>query len=63
MGKQLQIHPLIIIVSILFFGSLFGTFGVVFASPIAATIRVLIQFYNEKKDTLRTNEINAPPPI
>jgi putative permease len=63
MGKQLQIHPLLIIVSILFFGSLFGTLGVIFASPIAATIRVLIQFYNEKKDTLRTNEINAPPPI
>ncbi len=61
MGKQLQIHPLLIIVSILFFGSLFGTLGVVFASPIAAAIRVLIQFYNEKKEIRRTKQINAPP--
>ncbi len=61
MGKQLQIHPLLIIVSILFFGSLFGALGVIFASPIAATIRVLIQFYNEKRNTRTTNEINAPP--
>jgi putative permease len=61
MGRQLSIHPLIIIVSILFFGSLFGTLGVIFASPIAATIRVLIQFYNEKKVLLNTAESNAPP--
>lgn len=61
MGRQLSIHPLIIIVSILFFGSLFGTFGVIFASPIAATIRVLIQFYKEKKELLNISESNAPP--
>ncbi|KFZ26403.1 MAG: AI-2 transport protein TqsA [Candidatus Izimaplasma bacterium HR2] len=61
MGRQLSIHPLIIIVSILFFGSLFGTLGVIFASPIAATIRVLIEFYKEKKELLKINEGNAPP--
>lgn len=49
MGRQLEMHPIIIIMSILFFGSLFGTLGVVFAAPIAATIRVLISFYREKK--------------
>ncbi len=61
MGRQLSIHPLIIIVSILFFGSLFGTLGVIFASPISATIRVLIEFYKEKKELLKINEGNAPP--
>ncbi len=61
MGKQLQIHPLLIIVSILFFGSLFGTLGVIFAAPLAATIRVLIEFYNEKKEQRRAQLINAPP--
>ncbi len=61
MGRQLSIHPLIIIVSILFFGSLFGTLGVIFASPIAATIRVLIEFYKEKKELIKINEGNAPP--
>lgn len=61
MGKQLEIHPTVIIISILFFGSLFGTLGVIFASPIAATIRVLIGFYKEKREEMREKEINAPP--
>lgn len=50
MGRQLEMHPLLIIGSILFFGSLFGTLGVIFAAPLAATIRVLINFYKEKKE-------------
>jgi len=49
MGKQLEIHPLIIIGSILFFGSLFGTLGVVFAAPLAAAIRVIYSFFREKQ--------------
>ncbi len=49
MGRQLKIHPLLIIVSILFFGSLFGIFGIVFASPIAATLRALYLFYRDRK--------------
>lgn len=50
MGRQLEMHPLIIIGSILFFGALFGTLGVVFAAPLAATIRVLITFYKERRE-------------
>jgi len=49
MGHQLEMHPLIIIMSILFFGSLFGALGVVFASPIAASIRVFYNFFKEQK--------------
>jgi len=60
MGRQLQIHPIVIIVSILFFGSLFGALGVIFASPIAAAIRVLFQFYKERKDASE-EQGNAPP--
>lgn len=44
MGKALEMHPLIILMSILLFGSLFGTIGVIFASPIAASIRVFLEF-------------------
>ena len=49
MGRQLEMHPLIIIGSILFFGSLFGAIGVIFAAPLAATIRVLYTFYRERR--------------
>ncbi len=49
MAHQLKMHPLVIIMSIFFFGSLFGVWGVIFASPIAASIRVVFQFYREKR--------------
>jgi putative permease len=49
MGKQLSMHPLVIIISILFFGSLFGAIGVIFASPIAASIRVFVEFFKERR--------------
>ncbi|MFK5882995.1 MAG: AI-2E family transporter [Candidatus Izemoplasma sp.] len=62
MGKQLEIHPLIIIVSILFFGSLFGTLGVIFASPIAAVIKVLYNFYKEQR-VKQEKDINGSPPV
>jgi predicted PurR-regulated permease PerM len=61
MGKALKIHPMLIIVSILFFGSLFGTLGVIFASPIAATIRVLLQFNKEKREAREEKQSHAPP--
>jgi putative permease len=49
MGRQLEMHAIVIIMSILFFGTLFGTFGVIFAAPMAATIRVVVEFYREKR--------------
>ncbi len=61
MGRQLNMHPLVIIGSILFFGSLFGTLGVVFASPLAATIRVLFNFYREKQE-LRRQKLHGQNP-
>jgi len=56
MGKQLQMHPLVIIISILFFGSLFGAIGVIFASPISASIRVFIEFFKERRQLRETRE-------
>jgi putative permease len=61
MGRQLEMHAIIIILSILFFGSLFGTIGVVFAAPIAATIRVLFEFYKEKREQ-RQNLLQTEQP-
>ena len=62
MGRQLEMHAIVIILSILFFGSLFGALGVIFAAPIAATIRVLFEFYRDKRSEKeqRTLELNKP---
>ncbi|MFW5794380.1 MAG: AI-2E family transporter [Bacillota bacterium] len=60
MSHQLSIHPILIIISILFFGSLFGTIGVIFASPIAASIRVFYHFFRDlRKEKLQTNVSGA----
>jgi predicted PurR-regulated permease PerM len=56
MGHQLKIHPLIILMSILFFGSLFGALGVIFASPIAASVRVFSQFFKELREAKSEDE-------
>lgn len=63
MGKQLKMHPIVIIVSILFFGTLFGAIGVIFASPIAASIRVIWNFFkelNEKKNQTTQEGVANP---
>lgn len=49
-GQQIKLHPMLIILSILFFGSLFGIVGILFAAPLAATTRVLITFFLEQRE-------------
>ncbi|MDA3931268.1 MAG: AI-2E family transporter [Tenericutes bacterium] len=58
MSHQLSIHPILIIVSILFFGSLFGAIGVIFASPIAASIRVFYQFFRDLRKEKNENNLS-----
>ncbi len=43
MGKGVELHPVLIIVAILGFGSLFGAPGVLLAVPLAATLRILVR--------------------
>ncbi len=62
MGRQLEMHAIVIIVSILFFGSLFGTIGVVFAAPMAATIRVLFEFYRDKRHNANQESLDLRKP-
>lgn len=43
MGKGVEMHPVLIVVAILAFGTLLGGVGVVLAVPLAATARILIR--------------------
>jgi predicted PurR-regulated permease PerM len=45
MEKEMGLHPLIVIFSILAFGKLFGLWGVLFAVPLAAIIKIVIKIY------------------
>lgn len=45
LGKNLDLHPLTVILSFLFFGKLFGFLGILLAVPIMALIKVLFNHY------------------
>ena len=42
MGEKLGLHPLSLLVGMMFFGNLFGFWGVLLASPLVAAVKVLV---------------------
>ncbi|MDN6641239.1 MAG: AI-2E family transporter [Tetragenococcus sp.] len=48
MGRQLNIHPLTIIIILLIMGDLLGLFGLVFGVPIYAILRVIVNYVFQK---------------
>lgn len=51
MSKTMKLHPVVIIVSLLVFGHFFGIIGMLFATPIVSSLRILLNF-------IRTNYLN-----
>jgi predicted PurR-regulated permease PerM len=45
MGKGVELHPVIVLVAILAFGTLMGPVGILLAVPLAATARILLREY------------------
>ncbi len=58
LGVRVGMHPVMIILSILVFGTLFGFLGILFAIPIAAVVKVLCQelFARYKASPLYTGQ-------
>ncbi|MEG1495067.1 MAG: AI-2E family transporter [Bacilli bacterium] len=48
MGKTMKLHPVTIMIGLLIFGHYFGILGMIFATPIISTIKLLFQFFDEK---------------
>ena len=48
MSRKLNLHPVVIIVSLLVFGHFFGILGMLLATPICALIKILFVFFDEK---------------
>ena len=53
-GKQVHIHPLAVLASLIFFGGVFGFVGVLLAVPLAGTIRAFIEYFGEQVQTSNT---------
>ncbi|MEC9484330.1 MAG: AI-2E family transporter [Candidatus Izemoplasma sp.] len=47
MGKEVNLHPLLVLSSFVFFGALFGIAGVILAIPITGIIRTSAIYYKE----------------
>ena len=47
MGKEVNLHPLLVLCSFIFFGALFGITGVILAIPITGTIKATALYYKE----------------
>lgn len=47
-GERIGLHPVAVLFALLFFGQLFGFFGILLALPMAAICLVLIHYLNDK---------------
>ena len=47
-SKTMKLHPVTIMIGLLVFGYLFGILGMIFATPIMASVKIIASYYNEK---------------
>ncbi len=50
MSEQVNLHPTLVIFSLLVGGTLFGFWGMIFAIPVAATVKGLFVYYWERRN-------------
>jgi len=49
MGREVNLHPLLVLSSFIFFGALFGVIGIILAIPITGIIKVSFEYFAELK--------------
>lgn len=47
MGREVSLHPLLVLSSFIFFGALFGVTGIILAIPITGIIKVTFEYFYE----------------
>ena len=61
MGHTMELHPVIIMISLLIFQHFFGIIGMVVATPVVACLKVIFMFVDEKvhfKDMFNKKELD-----
>ena len=56
MSKAMKLNPVTIIIGLLIFQHFFGILGMIIATPIIATLKVVIIFFNEKYNILKKKD-------
>jgi putative permease len=57
MGREVNLHPLLVLSSFIFFGALFGMTGIILAIPITGIIKISFEYFgelSEKKEIAKT---------
>ena len=52
MGKTMKLHPVTIMIGLLLFGYYFGIIGMIVATPVIASIKVILLFVDEKLNVM-----------
>ena len=60
--RAVGVHPLGVIVAVLFASKLFGVAGALLAVPLAAMVQILVQDWWHYRRAVETPETTAPPP-
>jgi len=61
-ARAVQIHPFIVLTSVLFGSTLFGIMGALLAIPVAAAIQIAVLEYNLLRNPPEIGSVQAPPP-
>jgi predicted PurR-regulated permease PerM len=61
-ARAVQVHPFVVLTSVLFGSTLFGVLGALLAIPVAAAIQIAIIEYNALRNPPTVGAIQAPPP-
>jgi len=56
MGREVSLHPLLVLSSFIFFGALFGVTGIILAIPITGIIKVTFEYFYEVNNPVVTKE-------
>lgn len=55
-GETMDIHPLVILLSIIIGGGVFGVFGMILSVPVVAIVKILIEYTIDK---IKSNKLNS----
>jgi predicted PurR-regulated permease PerM len=61
-ARAVQVHPFVVLTSVLFGSTLFGVLGALLAIPVAAAIQIAIIEYNALRNPDSIAAVQAPPP-
>lgn len=64
MGESLDLHPVVVLLGLIFFGMIWGIIGMILATPIVAVLRIVLERIDETAPVARllAGRLDAPKP-